>query len=89
MNQDELAKILVPEVYEELKKAVEIGKWPDGNPLSQSQKEYCMQAIIHYEFHNLPEHERTGYIPPKKTPCAKDEDEPQTIKWDEDPSETK
>ncbi|MCL4165147.1 UNVERIFIED_CONTAM: hypothetical protein GTU68_015184, partial [Idotea baltica] len=35
-----------PEVYQSLRQAVEIGKWPDGRPVSREQRENAMQAII-------------------------------------------
>lgn len=39
---------LTPEVYAALKEAVEIGKWPDGTPLNETQREIAMQAVILY-----------------------------------------
>jgi hypothetical protein len=39
-----------------------------------------MQAIIAYE-QALPEDQRTGYVPPKTTPCAPDASEPQPLSW--------
>ena len=37
---------ITPEIYQSLKLAVEIGKWPDGRKLSQEQKELTLQALI-------------------------------------------
>jgi len=51
-----------PDIYERLKLAVEIGKWPDGERLSQEQKELCLQALITWEAKNLPEELRIGYM---------------------------
>ncbi|RMH38641.1 MAG: DUF1315 family protein [Gammaproteobacteria bacterium] len=39
---------LTPEIYEALKEAVEIGKWPDGTVLTEAQREIAMQAVILY-----------------------------------------
>lgn len=57
---------ITPEIYQSLKQAVEIGKWPDGRKLSQEQKELSLQAMIAWEQQNLPEEERTGYMGPQE-----------------------
>lgn len=57
---------ITPEIYQSLKLAVEIGKWPDGRKLSQEQKELTLQALIAWEIHNLPEEERIGYMGPQE-----------------------
>ncbi|MBU1284439.1 MAG: DUF1315 family protein [Gammaproteobacteria bacterium] len=57
---------ITPEIYQSLKLAVEIGKWPDGRKLSQEQKELTLQALIAWETHNLPEEERIGYMGPQE-----------------------
>lgn len=57
---------ITPEIYQSLKLAVEIGKWPDGRKLSQEQKELSLQAMIAWEQQNLPEEERTGYMGPQE-----------------------
>ena len=82
MDFQQLIDIITPEIYESFKKAVELGKWPDTRPLSAEQRELCMQAIIAYE-QRVPEDQRTGYVPPKSTPCDSDtqpQDE-QPLKW--------
>ena len=56
---------ITPEIYQNLKLAIEIGKWPDGRKLTQEQKELCLQAVIAWELQNLPEEERTGYMGPQ------------------------
>lgn len=60
---DAIANI-TPEIYENLKLAVEIGKWPDGRKLTQEQKELTLQALIAWETQNLPEDQRIGYMGP-------------------------
>jgi len=55
---DALVEAMTPTIYENLKTAVELGKWGDGERLSPGQVESCLQAIILYETKNLPESER-------------------------------
>ncbi len=64
MNDDfvKVAGDLTPTVYQNLKRALELGKWPDGRELLPEQKIICMQAVIAYEQLNLPENKRTGYM---------------------------
>jgi len=62
MNLQHLIDHITPEIHANLKRAVEIGKWPDGRALSAEQRELCLQAVIVYEAKNLQEHERVGYI---------------------------
>lgn len=62
MNFHELLNSITPAIYENLKLAVEIGKWPDGRVLTPEQRELSLQAVIAYEQKNLDERERTGYI---------------------------
>ncbi len=88
MISRELAENLKPEVIESFKRAIEIGKWPDGQALTDEQKEICMQTVIAYEYLHCPEEERTGYVPPKNDPCSmperevKHEDRP--LKWQDE-----
>lgn len=62
----EMIENITPEIYQNLKLAVELGKWSDGRKLSQEQKELCLQAMIAWETQNLPEDERTGYMGPQE-----------------------
>ena len=62
----EMLRNISPEIYQSLKLAVEIGKWPDGRKLTREQKELCLQAMIAWEQDNLPEEERTGYMGPQE-----------------------
>jgi uncharacterized protein YeaC (DUF1315 family) len=87
MNLQQLLSSLTPDIYANLKRAVELGKWPDGKRLSQEQRELCMQAVIAYEHRHLPPEQHIGYIEPEPhTHCATDEghdhtDEPLPLKW--------
>lgn len=47
---------------EALKRAIEIGKFPDGRRLTDEQRELCMEAVLAWEVRNLPPEQRTGYI---------------------------
>jgi uncharacterized protein YeaC (DUF1315 family) len=62
MNYDDLIASMTPEIYENMKRAVELGKWPNGLKLNDEQRETCLQAVITYEGQNLSREERTGYI---------------------------
>ena len=55
---DALVDAMTPTIYENLKTAVELGKWGDGTRLSAEQVESGLQAIILYETKNLPASER-------------------------------
>lgn len=87
-NVQELLDSITPEVYKQLKQAVEIGKWGNGEPLSKDQRHLCMQAMIAYEEKHLAVEARTAYIPPREhTHCgskqgniADDEKQPLNFK---------
>ena len=64
---------LTPEIYSNMKRAVELGRWPDGRRVTPEQRETCMQAVIAWEAKNLPEQERSGYMP--KNDCVDAPDE--------------
>lgn len=85
MNIDEWLRTLTPEIYQNLKKAVEIRKWPNGKSLTEDELQTCMQAIITYEFHHVPEQERIGYIPPLTSSCKQHKEtespESEPLKW--------
>ena len=57
----ELIDEITPAIYGNLKVAIELGKWPDGQKLKVEQLQNCMQAVILYEAKYVPEHERTGF----------------------------
>lgn len=83
-NFQQAAAQLTPDVYQNLKRAVELGKWPDGRVLTREQRETCMQAVIAYEHAHLPPEEQSGYVPPKPgDACGPDSDpeQEQPVKW--------
>ena len=67
MNYDDLLLNVTPEIYARFRTAIEIGKWPNGEKLTDDQKEICMQTIIAWDNKFTQESERVGYIyNPKK-----------------------
>ncbi|SFR76707.1 hypothetical protein SAMN05216203_2893 [Marinobacter daqiaonensis] len=83
MTYEELIQRLDPTVYRSLRRAIELGKWPDGRRISDEQRQICLEAVIHYEnAHNIPEQERVGYI--ERHSCGSEEsgkdDGPDTIR---------
>lgn len=72
MDLSKLIDSLDEATYQRLKRSIEIGRWPDGRPLSVEQRENSLLLVIAYESRHLPEEARTGYIPPKKALCDSD-----------------
>jgi uncharacterized protein len=62
MNIEQTLAALTPEIVEQFRTAIAIGKWPNGQVLSTAQRETCIQAVVVWEHHHVPEQERTGYI---------------------------
>jgi uncharacterized protein YeaC (DUF1315 family) len=63
MNFEEIMRMMTPEVYANMKRAVELGKWPNGQRLSAEQRQNCLQAMIAWEERSgVPEDQRTGYL---------------------------
>lgn len=61
-----LSESMDPELYRRLQRAIELGKWPDGQPLSKGQRALCLQAVIVYEHRNIAESQRSGHIPERR-----------------------
>lgn len=85
MDFEEILRMITPEVHQSLRRAVEIGKWADGEPLGREQRELCMQAVIAWEARHLAAEARTGYID-RGTKTAEDrcathgDEEPEVIR---------
>lgn len=62
MNFEQLINNMTPEMVTSLKRAIEIGKWPDGKLLTMEQKETCMEAVISYEHCFVEAENRVGFI---------------------------
>jgi len=69
--------------YSALVTAIEIGRWPNGERLTEEQRQNAMSAVIAYGQLKLPEDERVGYIhSPKHDHCGSDgDDDVQTLNW--------
>ncbi len=65
MDLHKLLSALTPQIYVNLCRAVELGRWPDGKPLTAEQRALCLQAVIAYDAEHKPASERVGYLPPK------------------------
>jgi len=63
MTLDELIQSLTPEMYQNLRTSVELGRFPDGRRLDKDQVEMCLQAILYYEkMNDVPADQRVGYM---------------------------
>lgn len=49
MDIDVLLQSMSEPVYQKLRQSVETGKWLDGSPLTEQQKETCIQAVMVYQ----------------------------------------
>ncbi len=84
MDFQQLIDSIDPDTYEKLKRAVEIGKWANGTPLTPKQREHCLQAVIAYDQKHRPAQQRVGYVHTKQHDHCGGEGavaEPDTIKW--------
>lgn len=63
MTFDRMINQMTPAIYEGLKQAVALRKWPDGRRLTPEQTELCLEAVMRYEVENhVPEESRVGYL---------------------------
>lgn len=63
MELQQLIQSLTPEIYQNLIRAVELGRWGDGRKLTKEQRESAIQAIIYYEHNNnVPAEQRIGHM---------------------------
>ena len=51
-----------PQTYRALRRAVELGRWPDGSRLTRQQREDALQAVIAWDARHQEETDRVGYI---------------------------
>ncbi|AIY65701.1 YeaC family protein [Pseudoalteromonas piratica] len=49
MNIEHLVNSLTPEVFARLEYGASTGKWPDGTPLTDAQKEQTVQLVMLYQ----------------------------------------
>ncbi len=84
MDYQQLIENMPEETYQNLKRAVELGKWPDGKALTREQRENTLQAVIAWGKHHLQEREQVGYINKKQKEgdvCDSPEETPLT--WED------
>lgn len=85
MDFEKLLDSITPDIYQNLKQSVELGKWPNGQALTKEQTALCLQAMISYETKHLPAEEGTGFVEPKKpTACGDHSEDPAAetpLKW--------
>lgn len=62
MDIESLITSLDATTFASLRRAIEVGKFPDGRRLTDHQRELCMEAVLVWESRNLPPEMRTGYI---------------------------
>ena len=72
----DLVSEISPQIYTNLRSAIELSKWPDGRFLNKDQKESCIKLVILYEAGHIPETERVGFNLPMG--CSKGNDKKDT-----------
>mgnify|MGYP001553638811 FL=1 len=84
MDYQQMIENLSPELYRSLRRAVELGRWPDGSRLTSEQRAHAMQAIIAWGERHLDENERVGYIDKgHKAGDSCSEPEERPLNWQE------
>lgn len=81
MTVEELIAAMTPDVYRNMKSALELSRWPDGRKMEKEQKPLCMEALIRYENSaNIPEDQRIGYMEAACKSSKDDDTQTLTIK---------
>ena len=81
MTVDQLIQAMTPEVYGNMKSALELGRWADGRKLENEQKGLCMEALIRYEnMVDMPAEKRIGYMEGACKSSKEDDVQPLIIK---------
>jgi uncharacterized protein YeaC (DUF1315 family) len=62
MQFEDLIASITPDIYQNMLRAIETGRWPDGRTVTEAQREHCMTAVIAWGERHLPSHERVGFI---------------------------
>ncbi|MCC4797557.1 hypothetical protein BCT30_17435 [Enterovibrio norvegicus] len=52
MDIEQLLESITPEAFERLNYAVATGKWPEGTPLTQEQRDNAIQVVMLYQSRN-------------------------------------
>ncbi|MEK9648875.1 MAG: DUF1315 family protein [Gammaproteobacteria bacterium] len=61
-SMQELLESITPEIHEQLKTAVDLGRWENGEKLTAEQKEHCLQAVIAYDLEYTDPEKRVGFL---------------------------
>ena len=69
---EEKVQQLSPDMYRRFKAALEQGKWPDGQKVSEGQRATLTQAIIIFDNAHLPQGQRIGEM---EDQCASKKDD--------------
>ena len=78
MQFQDLLKQITPEIYRVMKESLELSRWPNGERITPEQRDHTLQALIAWEHDNLPEEERTGYMPVScKSTSSSSDNEPK------------
>jgi uncharacterized protein YeaC (DUF1315 family) len=84
MDYRKMIDTMSPDIYRSLVRSVELGKWPDGGPLTAEQRENALQAIIAWGEKHLEQTERVGYIDKgHKAGDTCDEPDEMPLNWKE------
>lgn len=81
MSFAELLRNLNPQIVGSLKRAIELGKWPNGEAITAEQRQLCAEAVANWERLNLPEDAHVGHVPAKSTPCGEKAEDEQKLNW--------
>lgn len=49
MQYDDALRAMTPDIYERMRSAVETGRWPDGQKLTDAQRENAMELVMVYQ----------------------------------------
>lgn len=81
MTFDKMIRQMTPAIYDSLKQAVSLRKWPDGRMLTSEQIELCLEAVMKYEVeHGVAPEQRVGYL--EQSGCGSDmKENGDAIKW--------
>jgi len=65
----ELLAMMTPEIHAQMRDAIALGRWENGDKLTDEQRSLCLQAVIAYDEKFLPPEQRVGYVKPKEKEC--------------------
>ncbi|MFA0810531.1 DUF1315 family protein [Microbulbifer epialgicus] len=83
MSFEQLLKHLNPQIVGSLKRAIELGTWPNGVAITPEQRSLCAEVVANWEVHNLSREQQVGYVAPKpsKDPCASKKGDEEPLSW--------